>query len=239
MGLASNRQAEKWIKEGRIKVDGEVVTSPATAIDPDTQEILLDGRPLQAEEPPKVYWLFHKPPRAASTRSSAEGSASIFDLPALRKLRFQVAAVDRLDFKSEGLMILSNDGDLVHRAARRESTFERQYQVLVTGRLSRQQERDLRAHARIEYIQGQNIGASRGSWYLLCVGEPGINGVRKRFEAYGMKVIRLVRIGFGGLSLPDDLEPGEYRQLSSTQIRKLKKLAEETPSTKAVSREKS
>jgi 23S rRNA pseudouridine2605 synthase len=233
LGLASNRQAEKWIKDGRIKVDGEVVTTLGASIDPTSQEILLDDKPIQGKEPPRVYWMLNKPDYMMCTRSSSEERESIFDLPALKKLTFPVSVVDRLDYRGEGLVVLSNDGELVHEASRAECRFERQYQVLVSGKLTRQQERELRTNLvlkgkrvevrHLEYLQGKKLGATRGSWYLLCIMEGSHLLVRKVFESFDQKVIRLVRIGFADLGLREDLKPGQYRQLSSEEIRTLKK----------------
>lgn len=232
--MASNRQAETWIKEGRIKVDGETVTTPGMAVDPSSQEILLDGKPLRAKEPPKVYWLLNKPDRVLATRSSDAEKDTIFDLPALRKIRFPLNAVDRLDFRSEGLQVLTNDGELVDRVARHGDGVEREYQVLLAAKLTHQQQRDIKTASRyrgepvpvthFEFLQGKRMGATRGSWYFLRLKGGTVSVVRSLFEHHGVKVVRLIRTGFGVLGLSEDIEPGNYRQLTSTEIRAMKKV---------------
>lgn len=233
MGIASRREAETWIKEGRIKVNGTVITEMGHKIDPDVDEVFLNNKPVIKKAPSKVYWLLHKPDKTLTSRRSQGEQATIFELPSLAKVPFLVFPVGRLDYRTEGLLLLSNDGELVHRLAHPTYKLPRHYQVLVSGRLSAEEEKKLTSGIVLEdgpvkkvdlhYAHGQNMGASRGSWYFITVYEGRNRLVRRLFEAVGHKVVRLIRTGFGDLRLSDDLHPGEYRQLTSEEIRQLKK----------------
>ncbi len=233
MGIASRREAETWIKEGRIKVNGTVVTEMGFKIDPENDDVLVNNKSVLKKAPSKVYWLLHKPDKTLTSRRSQGEQLTIFDLPSLAKIPFLVFPVGRLDYRTEGLLLLSNDGELVHRLAHPQYKLPRHYQVLVSGKLSPDEEKKLTGgivledgpvkRVDLQYAHGQNMGASKGSWYFITVYEGRNRLVRRLFEAVGHKVVRLIRTGFGDLRLEENLVPGEYRQLTSEEIRQLKK----------------
>lgn len=232
MGIASRREAERWIKEGRLSVDGKTVKELGVKIDPSSQKILLDGRPLEGHKPSLVYWMLNKPVNTLTSRATRGEQMTIFELPQLKKVPFLVSPVGRLDFKTEGLLLLSNDGELVHRLCHPKYKLPRHYQVLLSTKLTAQEERSIRdgleledgpvERVKLKYIKGEKMGASTGSWYLITVYEGRNRLVRRIFNSLDHRVVRLIRYGFGDLRLPPDLQPGHYRQLTSSEIRDLK-----------------
>lgn len=232
-GLASRREAETWIQAGRIKVNGKVVKELGTRVDPDKDVITLDGKSLVKDAPPRVYWLLNKPDKVLTSRKAQGERRTIYDLPALKKVPFLVSPIGRLDFRTEGLLLLSNDGELVHRLSHPSFKMPRHYQVLINGTLTSQQEQVIRKgvpledgptkNVKVKRLVGEKIGEAKGSWYLVTVEEGRNRLVRRIFEHFEFKVVRLVRTGFGDLRLPASLAPGEYLQLTRPQIQSLKK----------------
>lgn len=232
VGIASRREAERMLLEGRISVNGSIASELGTRIDPVNDQIKVDGRLLQEAEPPRVYWMLHKPDLCLTSRKSQGDMATIFDLPSLRRIKFMLYPVGRLDFRTEGLLLLSNDGELVHRLTHPRFKVPRTYQVLVNRRLTSSEEIELRQGVNLEdgkcqgvqlqFLQGKDLGNSKGYWYLLTVFEGRNRIVRRIFEHFDIKVVRLIRMAYGEITLPDEMKPGECRQLTSEQIRFLK-----------------
>lgn len=233
MGLLSRREAESWITDGRVAVNGKVVTELGTKITPGTDEVALDGKPVTKAPPPRVYWLLHKPDEVLTARQDGFQRTTIYDLPALKKLPFLIAPVGRLDYRTEGLLLLTNDGELANRLCHPKYKVPRQYHVLIIGKLTNDEETSIRRGVDLEdgptgkvdlrYAHGKNLGQSRGSWYVVTVHEGRNRLVRRLFEHFNHKVVRLIRVSFGDLTLPESLKPGEYLQLNSDQIVSLKR----------------
>ncbi len=192
---------------------------------------MVDGR-LVSERPPLVYWMLNKPDLCLTSRAREDGKTTIFELPALRQVKFLLYPVGRLDYRTEGLLLLSNDGELVHRLTHPSFKVPRTYQVLVQKRLTAEDESQIRRGvvledgptqgADLQFIQSTEMGQSRGAWYMITVREGRNRLVRRLFEHLDNKVVRLMRYSYGDLHLPESLKPGEYRQLSSQEIQALK-----------------
>lgn len=233
MGLASRREAESWIKEGRVSVNGEVLREMGVKVTPGVDRITIDGKGVEDRPPPRVYWMLHKPDEVLTTRVDGFARTTIHDLPKLRKLPFLIAPVGRLDYRTEGLLLLTNDGELANRLCHPKYKVPRHYHVLTTGRLTPEQEAEIAKGVTLEdgpaqgailrYAHGKNLGASKGSWYTITVFEGRNRLVRRLFAHYDMKVVRLIRVGFGDLRMPESLKPGDYLQLTPAQIASLKK----------------
>ncbi len=191
----------------------------------------VDGR-LVTERPPLVYWMLNKPDLCLTSRAREEGKTTIYDLPSLRHVKFLLYPVGRLDYRTEGLLLLSNDGELVHRLTHPSFKVPRTYQVLVQKRLSSEEETQIRhgvaledgatQGAELQFIQSIDLGQSRGAWYMITVREGRNRLVRRLFEHLNNKVVRLMRYSYGDLHLPESLKPGDYRQLNSQEIHALK-----------------
>lgn len=202
-----------------------------TRIDPENDQVTVDGR-LVTERPPLVYWMLNKPDLCLTSRAREEGKTTIYDLPSLRHVKFLLYPVGRLDYRTEGLLLLSNDGELVHRLTHPSFKVPRTYQVLVQKRLTSEEETQLRhgvvledgatQGAELQFIQSIDLGQSRGAWYMITVREGRNRLVRRLFEHLNNKVVRLMRYSYGDLHLPESLKPGEYRQLNSQEIHALK-----------------
>lgn len=237
MGIASRREAEKWISEGRLAVNGKIVRELGTKVNTELDSVALDGKTLKSKLPPKVYWLLHKPDKILTARSDElTGKPTIYDLPMVSKAKFLVSPVGRLDFRTEGLLLLTNDGELSYKLCRPEYHVPREYQVLLNSRLTKEEEQQIKKGVTLEdgpvkdvqiaYVHGANMGVSTGSWYMVTVHEGRNRLVRRLFEHFGKRVIRLIRIGFGEIRLPGDLPAGEYRQLTNQEVLTLRKSTE-------------
>lgn len=230
LGVASRRECESWIAEGRLRINGTLATV-GTKVDPDVDEVRLDGKLLaSAQRPSLVYWMLNKPRGYLCSRKSALEMPTIFELPALARIRFKVEPVGRLDFLSEGLLLLTNDGELQNRLCHPSYKVERHYQVLSDKKLDSTQIESLRrgitledgpVKANVVYANTANLGASRGYWYFVSIKQGRNRIVRRIFESFGAKVLRLRRDGFGEMRL-GSLKPGQIQQLSSKDIRYLK-----------------
>lgn len=231
MGIASRREVETWIKEGRVKVN-DTVSQLGDVINPFVDKLKIDNKLIRPNPPSKVYWIFNKPLKVLTSRVGQDDKSCIFDLPALKKLPFIVSTVGRLDYMSEGLLLLSNDGELVYRLSHPSYKLPRIYKVSINGELSKEQIRQIQDG--VELVDGRVSGAEikacppykddpRGKWYLITVHEGRNRLVRRILNHFDFKVIRLVRVGFGQIILPDDLQVGKYRQLDSKELRSLKK----------------
>jgi 23S rRNA pseudouridine2605 synthase len=231
LGIASRRQAETWITEGRLTVNGELAKL-GVKVDPQNDQISLNGKPIKNDMPPRVYWLLNKPDQVLTSSKDSFDRQTIYDLPRLKGLKFKVDPVGRLDYRTEGLLLLTNDGELLSRFTHPKYEIPRHYQALVSGRLTDEELEKVRAGIKLEdgktgpvqidYANAQNLGASTGCWYLVTIKEGSNRHVRGLFEHYGLKVVRLIRYGIGSLRLDESLPPGEYRQLNSEEIAELK-----------------
>ncbi len=235
-GLYSRREAEELIKSGKVQVNGVVTKNLATKIDPSEDRIKVGGKAVIRKDPPKVYWMLHKPDSVLTAAKGQAEKPCIFDLPKLRKLSFKVASVGRLDYRTEGLLLLSNDGDLVFKLSHPKFKVPRTYQVMISKRLTDEEEAQVRKGVKLKdgpvekimlkYGNAQKIGKTRGYWYEITVFEGRNRLVRRIVEHMDARVIRLVRTGFGDLQLDDDLKPGHYRQLTNKEISYLRNSVE-------------
>lgn len=224
-GLTSRRRAEEWIANGRVTVNGRVAELGAQA-DPDKDRILVDNRPLpQAEEP--VCVLLHKPVGYVTSRRDPQGRPVVTDL--LGKFRARLFPVGRLDLNTEGLLLLTNDGDLAWRLSHPSHEVCKTYLVRVQGSLSSESRRQLQegvlleegvtAPAKVARVRQ----AGSHTWMELSIHEGRNRQVRRMCEAVGCPVSRLKRIRYAFLDL-GDLRPGQHRQLSRNEVARLKKL---------------
>lgn len=225
-GLGSRRQIEAWIREGRITVNG-VVARLGTQVN-GTEAIQIDGKPLQVPtgEPKRRVLAYYKPVGEVTSRSDPEERPTVFErLPPLRHGRW--IAVGRLDLNTQGLLLLTTDGELANRLMHPSSQLEREYAVRVLGEVSpalvkRLQEGVLledgmaRFHA---IVEGGGGGANR--WYHVILREGRNREVRRLWESQGVTVSRLLRVRYGPIALPRSLRPGHWEELDEAQIKLL------------------
>ncbi len=225
LGVASRREAERLMLAGRISLNGKVCKELGTKVAPETDEVRLDGELVNAKAPTKVYFLLCKPDGVITTRSDPEGRPTVFGLPKVKDLPKGLFPVGRLDFHTEGLLLLSNDGELVHRLMHPKWKLTRHYYVYVEQRLSPTHERALRsgltlddgpsAPVELDFLEKKK---GKGAWYRIVVREGRNRIVRRLFEACNADVRRLIRFGFGDVRLDEDLTPGNVRPLLRQEI---------------------
>ena len=227
-GHGSRRAIEKLIAEGRITVDGEVAQL-GLKVD-GSEKIIIDGKPVrQSRADVKARTLiYHKPPGEICSRSDPQGRPTIFaSLP--RVLNARWISVGRLDFQTSGLLLVTTDGELANRLMHPSGGLGRVYMVRALGELSNEQMTRLLRGVELddgpakfdELLESSGEGANRS--YRVKVSEGRNRIVRRLFEAVGCRVNRLMRIGYGPLSLPRDLRPGKYRELGEREIARLSK----------------
>jgi 23S rRNA pseudouridine2605 synthase len=202
-GLCSRREAERWIADGRVAVDGEVLTSPAVTVDA-TRLITVDGAPLPEPQRPRLF-RFHKPRGVLTTADDPQGRPTIYDrLPAgLPRLM----PIGRLDLDSEGLLLLTNDGGLKRRLELPATGWTRRYRVRVHGRIDEAKLASLKEGITVDGLAYGPIEASldrvQGSnaWLTVSLREGKNREIRKALLSFGWLVTRLIRIGFGPFQL--------------------------------------
>jgi 23S rRNA pseudouridine2605 synthase len=222
-GLASRREAERWIEAGRVAVDGQIVTLGDKA-DPLIEVVTIDGRPIGKTEK-LITLLLNKPVGYVTTMNDPEGRPVVSDL--LTDVSQRVVPVGRLDLTTEGLLLMSNDGDLAQHLAHPRFHVEKTYLARVRGRVDDAAINQLANGVRLE--DGMTaptvvrlVRTTRThSWVELTLHEGRNRQVRRMFEALGYPVSRLKRIAYAFLK-EGDLQPGQYRRLSPQEVERLK-----------------
>src|SRR5690242_16309094 len=219
-GLCSRRDAERWIAEGRVAVDGKVLTSPAVTVTPDS-DIRVDGRPLPQPERARL-WRYHKPAGLVTTHRDEKGRPTVF--AALPAGLPRLISIGRLDLNSEGLLLLTNDGALARRLELPATGWLRRYRVRVHGTLDPQRLARLADGIEIDGVRYGAIQAAidstKGSnaWLTLSLREGKNREVRRVVEALGGMVTRLIRVAYGPFQL-GYLEPGAVEEVPARVMR--------------------
>ncbi len=225
-GVASRRHSEELIAAGRVAVNGVAVTRPGVSVDPERDEVRLDGR-LVTLPTAHTYVALHKPRGVVSTVSDPQGRPTVTSLVPHSGRLFPIG---RLDYESEGLLLLTDDGELAQRVAHPSFGVERQYRVTVRGSLSREEAARVREglEDQGEWLSAWRLvarGASReGSEWDVVMREGHKREVRRLFAAVGHPVVRLVRTRVGPVRL-GDLAPGAWRPLTPEELRALRDAA--------------
>ncbi|MEM7044321.1 MAG: pseudouridine synthase [Pseudomonadota bacterium] len=202
-GLCSRRDAERWIAEGRVRLDGEVLTSPAVTVT-DTSRIEVDGKPLPVSEPARLF-RFHKPTGYLTAASDPEGRRTIADL--VPKELPRLMPIGRLDMNSEGLLLLTNDGGLKRQLELPSTGWQRRYRVRVHGDVD---EAKLAALVEGITIDGFDYGPieatleralGKNAWLNVALREGKNREIRRVMEHFGWPVNRLIRVSFGPFHL--------------------------------------
>jgi 23S rRNA pseudouridine2605 synthase len=213
-GICSRRDAEKMIAEGRVALNGEPVTTPATKVG-ENDVIAIDGKPLDEPEAARL-WRYHKPSGLVTTHKDPQGRPTVFaNLP---KGMPRVVSVGRLDFNSEGLLLLTNDGDLARRLELPAGGWTRRYRARLFGKVAQADLDKLATGITIDGVKYGPIIAdlerSKGvySWALVSLKEGKNREVKRVMERIGVKVARLIRVQFGPFHL-GHLDPGQTEEI--------------------------
>lgn len=221
-GVASRRRAEEMIAAGQVQVNGQVVTQMGTQVE-EGDEVRVDGRVIRPEAE-KRYVIYHKPAGEVTTVTDPEGRACVLDH--FRDYPVRLYPVGRLDYDSEGLLLLTNDGALTERLLHPSHQVDKTYLARVSGTVSLDTVRRLRAGvmlddhktapAKVRLLKQETFAAT----VLVTIHEGRNRQVRRMFEDAGHQVLQLRRVKFGPLEL-GDLPRGQWRELSNDEIRKL------------------
>jgi 23S rRNA pseudouridine2605 synthase len=226
-GVSSRRAAEKMIAEGRISVNRTVVVEPGTKADPQKDEIRLDGR-LISLETERIYLMLHKPKGYVTTLSDPQGRPIVTDL--LNGVAARVYPVGRLDYDSEGLLILTNDGEFAQRLQHPRYGIPKTYRVKVEGRILKGELKALEngidlPDGRFAPAEVQLEKTNPGSTWLTITITDGRNRViRRAFDSIGHPVARLLRVAVADITLAS-LREGAWRLLTPREVERLLVLA--------------
>lgn len=228
-GIASRREAETLIREGQVTVNGKVVRELGSKADPERDHVKVRNRLITRQEP-KRYILLHKPREVVTTSSDPEGRTTVMDL--IRGVKERVFAVGRLDYQSEGLLLMTNDGDLANRLTHPRYGCEKTYQVKVKGVPD---EASLQKLSRGVNLEGKRTLPCRidrmrttgkkhdpnNTWLEVRIREGRTQQIRKMFRLIGHPVQRLRRVAIGPIEDPK-LPQGQWRDLDDEEVARLR-----------------
>jgi 23S rRNA pseudouridine2605 synthase len=247
-GIASRRKAEELIAQGRVTVNGQIVSEPGSKADPERDSIKVDGKLLRGPER-HIYLLLNKPKGYVTTVSDPEGRPTIMEL--LHGVGERIYPVGRLDYSSEGLLLLTNDGELANKLTRASSHVPKTYLVKISGRPNEEDIAKLRRGIRIgsrPYRKGTDhdrqgkgrhfergpvksvhtapaqirlVKEAENPWYEVTLIEGRNRQIRRMFEEIGHHVEKIKRVRYGALSL--NVEPGQFRELTPKEIELLRR----------------
>ena len=232
-GVASRRHAEEMITEGRVQVNGKVVTELGTKADPDRDHIRVDGKLLKGAERLR-YFVLNKPRGYVTTVSDPEGRSTVMEF--FKKMPERLYPVGRLDYLSEGLLLVTNDGDLANKLTKAATGVEKTYLVKVSGQPTEEELDQLRGGVAIDRTKPgegrvhtapasiRQVREGDNPWYEVVLTEGRNRELRKMFEEIGHFVEKIRRVGYGPLVL--DVEPGNFRELDAEELAKLRLAAE-------------
>jgi 23S rRNA pseudouridine2605 synthase len=221
-GVASRRKCEELIAEGHISINGAVVTEMGVRVQPgDT--VAVDGKPVAVEEK-KVYIAFYKPPYVVTTASDPEGRKTALDF--FQDFEYRVYPVGRLDYETEGLLLMTNDGEWANRITHPSFNLDKEYLVKVNGIVEDAQIRTMENGVMLEGKRtwpARIVDVRRGGMITqlnVVIHEGRNRQVRRMLEAVGKEVVFLKRVRVGSV-LVGDLKPGQWRNLSEEEVASL------------------
>lgn len=233
-GIASRRECEELITTGRVQVDDKIVTELGTKVDPESQHILVDGERIRVLR--KAYYAVYKPKGVVCTNNDPDGRVRVIDL--LPDTKERLFTVGRLDRTSEGLILVTNDGDLAQRLTHPRYGVEKVYRVLVAGEPSLDVLKQLREGVRLAEglakVKSAKIKSKQkqSTWLEITLTEGMNREIRRVLAKVGHKVLNLRRVSVGPIRLAT-MEPGMFRRLEGQEVRDLWAYAKGIPLKKA------
>jgi 23S rRNA pseudouridine2605 synthase len=227
-GVASRREVERMIADGRVALNGKVLETPATVL-PNLKGVMVDGKPVSAAEAPRLF-AFNKPPGLLTAERDFSGRPTIYNAlrNALPPGTPRVMPVGRLDFNTEGLLLLTNDGELKRAMELPKSAIPRTYRARAQGEVSQAQLEDLIEGITIDGMRYGRIDANlesrsgRQNWIELTLTEGKNREVRRVLEHLGLKVSRLMRVAYGPFAL-GDLPRGAAVEIAQKNVEQFRK----------------
>ena len=235
-GVASRREAERMIEDGRVSVNGKTITSPALNVTPDDR-IVVDGKQIGEPDPPRI-WLYHKPAGLVTTERDEKDRPTVF--ASLPENMPRVMSVGRLDLNSEGLLLLTNDGEVKRKLELPATGWLRRYRVRINGSVSEAKLDELRAGITVEGVNYQPMVVTfdrqqgANAWLTISLREGKNREIRRAMAEIGVTVNRLIRVSYGPFQL-GALKQGEVEELRQRVVRDQLGLSEQ-PAKKPVRR---
>jgi 23S rRNA pseudouridine2605 synthase len=220
-GITSRRKAEDLITSGRVQVNGEIVMELGTKVNPNIDVIHVDGFVADLNSVEKIYVMLHKPRGVMTTVNDPEGRETVMDL--VKSISERIYPVGRLDYLSEGLLLMTNDGEVANLIMHPKFNVTKVYEVKVFGTITENILNKLRAGAYLEdgFVKPQSVRIVKQlptkTWLEFRLNEGKNREIRKLCEAVGLTVDKLKRLAIGGLSV-DGIAPGKHRILSKHQL---------------------
>jgi 23S rRNA pseudouridine2605 synthase len=233
-GVCSRREADRFIEEGRVRVNGRIVDELGLKIDPSRDRVDVRGRPVRPVKERPVFILLNKPPGYVATVKDPFGRPTVMDL--LPRGGPRVYPVGRLDAGSEGALLFTNEGETAARLTHPRYGISKVYEVTVEGEPAEEEIETLRKGI---FLEGRRTGqarirflrrGARRTVLLVEISEGRKREIRKIFEAVGYPVSRLIRVGFAGLTLAG-LKPGQWRFLTTREIEGLRRSPRRSPAS--------
>ncbi len=225
-GVTSRRRAEELIVAGRVVVNGKIVRELGSKIDPETDLVVVDGKPVLRNDT-RAYYLLYKPSGCVTTASDPQGRPKAIDY--LRGIHERVFAVGRLDYDAEGAILFTDDGELANRLAHPRYGHARTYLAKIRGEPSEAAMDRMKAGVRLEDGPAKALEVAvhekteKNTWIRIVVGEGRFHLVKRLCEAVGLQIQRLYRPEFGGVTV-EGLRAGEFRALTPNEVKAMKAL---------------
>jgi 23S rRNA pseudouridine2605 synthase len=224
-GVASRRKVDEMVQEGKVRINGKVITSLGTKIDPGTDKVFVDGRQIVILDEP-VYIVLNKPKDAITTASDERGRSTVMDYI---RIKHRVYPVGRLDRNTTGVLLLTNDGEFANRLMHPKFEVKKAYKVTLDKALTRE-DADKLSHgvrlsegmtksAKIHFLPGE-----KNKVVGIIIHEGRNRQVHRMFEAFGYEVYKLDRVGYADITY-EGLPRGRWRYLTKTEVRKLYEIA--------------
>ncbi|NTV99568.1 MAG: rRNA pseudouridine synthase [Chlorobiaceae bacterium] len=226
-GIASRRAADQLVTQGRVMVNGKVITTPGVRIDPGHDEVIVDGKLYAQPEARKVYILFNKPRNVITTSSDEKNRETVLDYINTGE---RVFPVGRLDRKTTGVLLLTNDGNLAHKLTHPSSKVNKEYIAVLDEKFTQKLLPQLTGGMRLKDT-GEKVSPCKakllddGMQVCLTIHEGKNHQVRRMFETLGFAVKRLERVAYAGLQA-GELRRGEWRYLSRNEVKELYRIVE-------------
>ncbi len=225
-GISSRRKAEKLIQEGRVTVNGEIVQELGTKVNPSKDIIHVDGEEIYIDAE-RVVIIFNKPPRVITTMKDPQNRKKVIDY---LDIGYRVFPIGRLDYETEGLLLLTNDGDLANKLMHPRYMVDKTYEVTIKGEIRREDLKKLRDGIQLDdgltapaQVHVVSLLANQRSLISITIYEGRKHQVRRMFKTLGYQVEGLKRTGYSFLNL-GNLRSGEHRFLSKKETDRLRKL---------------
>jgi 23S rRNA pseudouridine2605 synthase len=220
-GIASRREAEKLIIDGKVVVDGQTVITPVFFVT-DQNEVSVDGNVIAKKNEEIIIWKFHKPSGVITTKNDPQHRETVFSG---KNFHQRFIYIGRLDYNSEGLLLFTNNGDVARKMELPSTGLKRVYRVRIFGDLTEEKIDKLKKGVTINGIKYGSADIkiekrSMNSWITVTISEGKNREIRKMMEYVGCKVSRLIRVSYGPFNL-DDLQPGSIKKASKQEIKQL------------------